>query len=187
MNAAVGRELWVKRRREQMALPDEDRRTIAAGQDFNAGAGFYDLRGANEDHLERATGEGGFGGQNGRIDLAAVGVALEGCVEQAKRALGRVDDIAREQDCSGAGAERGLLLAELLKGLKEAELLEEAEYCGRFAAGQDQPVQASELIGLSNFAWLGAGFGEGVSVSGVIALDGEDTDMRLDGLIQSFS
>ena len=65
-----------------------------------------DARGADEDHLQRAAGEGGLRGEDGGVDLAAVGVALDGDVECAERALRRVFDCG-EQDGSGAGAEGG--------------------------------------------------------------------------------
>jgi hypothetical protein len=169
-----------------MALPDKDRRALAAGQNLHAGPNFVDLRGANKDHLKRSAGECGFCRKDGGIDLTAVCIALNGCIQQAQGTLRGINDLAGKQNGSGAGAEGGLFLAKLLQGLKEAVLLEEAEDGGGFAAGQYQAVQAGKLIGLADLDWLRAGFGEGLGVGGVVALDGKDADFGILGFSQRF-
>ena len=83
-------------------------RAVAGGEGFDAGAGTGDAGGADEDHLERAAGEGGFGGEDGGVVLAAVGVALDRDVEYAEGRLGRVAHFLGEEDAAGAGAEDGL-------------------------------------------------------------------------------
>jgi hypothetical protein len=54
VNAPIVREFGMKRGSEEMALTDEDRRTVTEGEDFDIGTSFDDLRGAYEDHLQRA-------------------------------------------------------------------------------------------------------------------------------------
>ena len=78
---------------EDLALADQGREAVAAGEDFNAWTGGDDARGADEDHFQRSTREGGFLGDDGGVDLAAVGVPLDGCVQKAQRALRRIEDL----------------------------------------------------------------------------------------------
>ena len=173
-------------RGQEMALADQHRRTLTAGKDFDSGARFDDPWGADKNHLKRAAGKGGLGRKDCGVDLAAVSVALNGSVEQAQGALRRVYDFTGEEDRSGAGAEDGLFLAELLKGFKETVLLEEAENGGGFAAGQDDAVDAGELFGFAHLHRLCTRFGESVSVRGIVALDGENTDFVFGELGQFF-
>ncbi len=178
VDAAVLGELGVEGGGEDLALADQGWVAVAAGEDFNAGSNGDDARCADEDHFKRTAGESCFGGDDCGINLAAVGVALDGCVEEAKRALGGGEDFAGEQDSTGAGAEDGLDGAELPQLFKETVLLEKAEHGGGFAAGQHQSVDGGEFAGLADLDWLRAGFCERLRVAGVVALDGEDADAR---------
>ena len=76
MDAGVVAEFGVKGGGEEVALADEDRSVFACGQGLYIGAGAGDAGGPDEDHFEWATGECGFGGEDCRVDLATVGVAL---------------------------------------------------------------------------------------------------------------
>jgi hypothetical protein len=116
VDAGVGGEFGVEGGGEQAALADEGRGTVAGGEGFNAGADARDARGADEDHLERAAGEGGVGGEDGGVVLAAVGVALDGDVEDGEGFLCGVGDFFGEEDAAGAGAEDGLGVDEGVEG-----------------------------------------------------------------------
>ena len=177
MDATVGGKLGVKGGGHQRALPHQNGKTLAAGQDFDAGPGFDDPGRADEDHLQRATGQLGWCDEDGRVDLAAVGVALHDGIERREAALGGIADFAGQQDGSSTGAEDGLGGAEVLQSFKEIVLVEEAEDGGGFAAGEDQAIDGGELVWLADFDGLGAGFGKGGGVGGVVALDGEDADL----------
>src|SRR5580704_6534026 len=107
VDAGVGAEFGVEGGGEEMAFADEDGEAFAGGEGFDAGAGMGDARGANEDHLEWAAFERGWGGEDGGVDLAAVGVALDGDVECGKGFLRGVLYVFREKDGAGAGAEGG--------------------------------------------------------------------------------
>ena len=183
VDAAVVGELGVKRGSEKVALTDEDRQAIAAGKNLDTGAGFEDFWSANEDHLQRAAGKRGFGGDDGGVDLAAVAVALDNRVEQAERALRRVHDRAGEQDGPGAGAEDGMAGAEFGEELKEIVLLKEAKDGGGFPTGEDEAVEGlavrAEVLRSLDKRRLSAGFGKRVGVGGVVALDGEDADFGI--------
>src|SRR5258708_30098493 len=88
-----------------MALGDEDREAVAGGEGFDVWAGVGDAGGANEDHLEGAAFECCRGGEDGGVDLAAVGVALDGDVEGGEGFLRGVFYVLGEEDRAGAGAE----------------------------------------------------------------------------------
>ena len=120
-------------------------RAVAGGEGFDVGAGAGDAGGADEDHLERAAGEGGFGGEDGGVVLAAVGVALDGDVEDAEGGLRRVGDFFGEEDAAGAGAEGGFGVDEGVEGVEEAGALEVLEEGGGLAAGDDEAVEVVEL------------------------------------------
>ena len=167
-----------------VSLAHQGGEAFALGEDLDGGTGVGDAGGADEDHLERAAGQGGLGGEDGGVDLAAVGVAFDNGVEEAEGTLGRVEDFASEQDGSGAGAEDGFGRAELLQGVEEAGLLKEFEHGGGFAAGKDEAVEAGQLLGLADLDRVGAGFGQGFSVGGVVALDGEDADAGADLVVR---
>jgi len=172
MDTPVCGEFGMKSSSQNPALTNQHRGTIAEGQHLDAGAGGDDARGANEDHLQRATGEFGFRRQDGRVDLAAIGVAFNDCIEQPQGALWRIEYFARQQDGSGAGAKDGVASAKLLQSFKEARL-QEFEDGGRFAAGQDESIETCQLVRLAHLARLGSGFGERFGVGGIVALDGE--------------
>ena len=155
-----------------IALANQGWEAFAPGQDLDAGPGLDDARCANEDHLQRTAGERSLDGDDGRVDLATVGVALDRGIEDAEGALGRVKNFLRQQDSSRAGAEDGLFAAEILQGLEETVPVEEAEHGGGFAAGQDEAVQAGQLLRLADLDGICAGLGEGLRVAGEVALDG---------------
>ena len=180
VNTPVVGQLGVKCGSEDMALTNQDGRSVATGQNLNSGASFDDLWGADKDHFQGTARKFGFFGEDGGVDLAAIGVALECCIQQAKRALRRIQDIASKQDRPGAGAKDGLFKAELLEDLEEALLFKEVKDSCGFAAGQNEAVQAAELVGLADLDGLSPGIGEGVSVRSVVALDGENADTRPD-------
>src|SRR5580693_2809361 len=113
----------MKGRGEEVAFPDEDGEAVAGGEGFDFGAGVSDARGADEDHLEWAAGEFGRLGEDGGVDLAAVGVALDGDVEGGERFLCGVFYVFGEEDRAGAGAEGRGGFDEGLESVEEAATL----------------------------------------------------------------
>jgi len=176
VDAAVAGELGMEGGGQDTALANKDGEAVALGEYLDAGADFDDARGADEDHLQRASGQSCFGGNNGGVDLAAVGVALDDGIEDAEAALRRVQDFAGQENGARAGAEDGLFGAELLQGFKEAVLGEKFEHGGGFAAGQHEAIKAGELSGLADLDGRGAGLGECFGMAGEVALDGEYAD-----------
>ena len=97
MNAGVRRKLGVECGGHQMAGADENGEAVAGGEGFDAGTGEADAGGADEDHLERAAGQGGLLGADGGVDLAAVGIAFDGDVQGGEGFLRGAFDAGGEQ------------------------------------------------------------------------------------------
>lgn len=193
MDAAVGAELGVEGGGHEVTLADEGGEAFALGEDLDGGTGAGDAGGADEDHLERTAGKGSLGGEDGGVDLASVGVALDDGVEEAEGTLGRMENFASEQDGSGTCAEDGFGLAEQLEGVEEAAALEEFEHGGGFAAGEDEAFEGvrgwaveAEVLGGFDERGDGAAVGEGLGVGGVVALEGEDAYAGFLGFGQRF-
>ena len=159
-----------------MAFANKYGVVVAGGEGLDGGAGCGDARGADEDHLERAAGEFGFGLDDGGVDLASVGVTFDGDVEGGEGLLRGVGNVLRKQYDSGAGSEGGGLVNEVLEEVEEAALLEELEHGGGLAAGHDEAVQSFEIGGQSNQLRRGAQLCNGLRVSVVGSLQGKDPD-----------
>ena len=161
---------------KETSLADESGRVFAGGEGFYDGAGARDAGGADEDHLERAAGERGLGGEDGGVVLAAVGVALDRDVQDAEGGLVRVADFFREKDAAGAGAEDGLRVNEGVEGVVEAGAFEVFEEGGGLSAGDDEGVEVVKLAGLADERGDGSEGPEPVSVDVECALQSEDAD-----------
>jgi hypothetical protein len=135
-----------------------------------------DAWGADEDHFERDAFEFCGCGEDGGVDLAAVGVALDGDVEGGEGFLRGVFYVFCEEDCSGAGAEGGRGFDEGLEGVEEAAALEEFEEGGGFAAGDDEAVEICEFGGSADELRGDAESCEGFGVGLECSLQGEDAD-----------
>ena len=151
VDAGVVAEFGVKGGGEQMALTDEDGEAVAGGEGFDVRAGSGDAGGTDEDHLEWAAGKFGGGGEDGGVDLAAVGVALYGDVEGGEGGLGGFLDVFGEENGAGTGAEGGGGPDEGVEDVKEAVALEELEEGGGFAARNDEAVDAGVVFGGEEF------------------------------------
>src|SRR6266568_8005332 len=163
---------------EESALADEDWVVVAGGEGFDLGTGAGDAGGADEDHLEWAALEFGGGGEDGGVDLAAVGVALDGDVECGEGFLRWVRDFFGEEDRAGAGAEGRGAADEGLEGVEEVVALEELEHGGGLAAGHDEAVDfwwAGEVFRGADEFWGGSEGLQGLDVRSVCALEGEDS------------
>ena len=57
VDTTVGGEFGMEGGGEDMSLLDEDRETVALGEDFDGGAGLHDAWGADVDEFHRAAGE----------------------------------------------------------------------------------------------------------------------------------
>lgn len=176
VDAGVRAEFGVEGGREEMAFANEDRKVVTGGEGFNVGAGMNDAGSADEDHLEWAAFEFCGLGEDGRVDLAAVGVALDGDIQGGEGFLRGVLYVFGEEDCAGACAEGGRGFDEGLKGVEETTALEEFKEGSGFAAGNDETIEISEF-GWSADEFCGhAEAGEGFGMGFECALQGEDAD-----------
>lgn len=166
----------MKRSGEQVTLTDEDGEAVAFGEGFDIGAGVGDAGGADEDHLERTAFELGWRGENGGVDLATVGVALDGDVEDGERFLRGIFYLLCQQDGSGAGAEGWGGFDEGLQDVEEAVALKKFEESGGLAAGDDEAVEVFELCRVADELCGDAERFEGFGVGFKCALQGEDAD-----------
>ncbi len=176
MDAEVGGQLGVEGGGEDVVLADEDGRAFALGEGLDCGAGAGDPRGADEDHLDGLVAERGLSLEDGGVDLASVGVALDGNVEGGERRLCRVENFRGEEDDSGAGAEGGFGADEGVEGGEEAVALEVLEEGGGFAAGKDDAVEVFEFGWIADEDGSCAGSSEGFGVGFEGALQGENAD-----------
>ena len=159
---------------EDVAFTDEDRKVVAGGESFDLRAGVSDAGGTYEDHLEWAAGEFCRLGEDGGVDLAAVGVALDGDVKDSEGFLRRVQHVSCQENCSGAGAEGWRGCDEGFEGSEEAVALEEFEEGSGFAAGDDEAVQIDEFGWGADEFCRRAESSEGFGVGFECALEGED-------------
>ena len=176
VDPAVPRKLRMEGGGEDVSLADEDGEAIALGQDFNTGTGGGDARGADEDGFQRTAGKGRFEFEDSGVALVAIGIALDGDVQDAERELAGMTNFFGQQDGAGAGAEDGFLLDERLHGLQEAGADEELKHGGGFTAGHDQAIEVCQALGVADEGGGCASFGEGCGVAFEIALDGQDAD-----------
>jgi hypothetical protein len=185
VDARVGGELGVEGGGEEVAFADQDGGAVAGGEGLDGGAGAGDAGGADEDHLERRAGKAGGRGEDEGVVLAAVGVALDGDVEDGEGALRGIGHVLGEQDGAGAGAEGRRGLDEGLEGGEEVIALEELEHGGGLAAGHDEAVYffsffsafgTGEVFGKADELRGGSEGGEDFGVGFIGALQGEDTD-----------
>ncbi len=176
MYAAILAEFRVEGGSEDSALANEGGRVVPAGEDRDLGAEGAEARGANVNGFERAAGKRGLLGADGRVILAAVRVALDGGIEDAEAALGRVGDLASEQNAAGTGAEDGFCVTKIVEDVVEAGALEMFQEGRRFTAGDDEGVKFGELVGPAYEAGYGTEFGKTLGVDVESALEGEDAD-----------
>lgn len=178
MDAEVGGHFGVEGGGHGSSLPDEDGVFVAGGEDFDGRAGAFDARGADVDLFEGATGEFGFGGEDGGVDLAAVGVAGDGDVEDSEAGLFGVCDLLGQEDAAGAGAEDGTRADELAERRK-AFVAKEFENGRGFAAGDDEAFDRLEFRLLAHQHDLDTEPFEHRLVGGKVALHRKNTDLHL--------
>src|SRR5437867_1944792 len=179
MDRRVVGELRVERCDQNPALPGHDRLAPVFGQHLDARPQPADPGRPDEDHLERnrTRVEPRHPGRLERLALPAVGVALDGDVDEPERELRRALDLSRQDDETRAGAEDRLAGAvELLDGGHEVPRLHELQQGRRLAPGDDEPLDVVELGRLSHLDRLDAAFLQRFGVEREVALEGEDPD-----------
>ena len=175
MHAGVVGEFGVEGGGHSFSLADGYGIVPLCGEDFYAFADVLDFGGTDEDHFDGRGAEEALA--DGAVDLASVGVAADADVEGAEAFLLGILDFGGEQDGSGAGAEGGLGVDEILQ-LCEAFFAEKFQECAGFAARDDEAVDGIELLGFFDEDDFGAEFFEAEAVGVEIALQGQDSDFH---------
>src|SRR4051794_37136040 len=139
VDTRVVRELGMEGRDHEPPVPDEHGLAVQLGQHLDALADVAHARRTDEDAVQRLAGELEIGLE--ARDLAPVGVAVDVDVDQAEvRAV--------EDDHPGAGAEDRL--RELAHRILEPVQAHQPHERRRLAAGDDEPVEPVELLGLTH-------------------------------------
>ncbi len=146
------------------------------GDHLDARSHTLDFRGADEDHFSGRAGK--YSLPDRAVDLASVGVAADGDIESAQSRLGWILDLAGQQDCPGAGSERGLDADKLVQFL-ESKLAEKLEEGAGLASGNDQAVDLFKLFRLFDEYNFGAQLFQPSAVRIEIALQGQNTDLHM--------
>jgi len=138
----VRSELGVERRYRDVGLADEDRFAECGRENFDARTHLGDARGADEDEGQRAI----IGSRLEAVELAAVGVARDGDLDEAQAALNWRGHTARGEDEARANTEYGPPRPrESQEGRLETEALDEREVHAAFAAGKNETIDEVEI------------------------------------------
>src|ERR1700687_3512763 len=92
----------MERRRQRLALAYQHRICTFGRDHFHILADTFDLRSADEDHLNRLVKKPAFADR--AVDLASVSIAPHGDIERAESGLLWILHFCSEQDASRAGA-----------------------------------------------------------------------------------
>src|ERR1017187_3831356 len=115
-------------RRQRLALAHQHRVLAFRRDHVHAVAYAFDLRSADEYHLDRLIEKSAFADR--AVDLAPVGITAYRDVERAQASLFRILDRCRQQDASRARA-KGWLRADELLQLRESVFAEKLEESAR--------------------------------------------------------
>ena len=108
------------------------------------------------------------------IDLAPVGVALDGDVHQTEACLRGMRDFARQQNRAGATSVNRLLPGEALERFGEPFLIEQLQHGSAFAAGDDQAVALLQVGSGAHFDGVAAGAVDRFAMRFEVALEGQN-------------
>src|SRR5262245_24427836 len=184
MQPVVAADLRMERRREDRTLayghdPTRVGSGLDPGENLDAVADLLDPRGPDqhgvEGRVESCEVEVGLE----RVDLPPEGIAPHGDVEPAERLLpgDPALDPVGEHDHPGTGAEGGHSLADpLAQRLEQLERDRELVHRGALTAGQDEPVDAIELLAPAYGQRGRARGGQHPQVLPYVALEREYTD-----------
>src|SRR5208282_1013831 len=151
---------------------------------FDAFANAFDFRSADEDHFDGTVKKSAFA--DGAVDLPSVSIAAHGDVERAQAGLLWILYFCRQQDASRARAKRRLRSHEIPQ-LRESVFTEQLEKCSRLAPGDNEAVDAIQLLRLFDQDNFGAQFLETAAVRVEIALECEDSDFHGGSVVRRWS
>jgi len=176
MDPAVGGQFRVKRRRPYPITGYKDRSVAKSTQDSDLSTYAFDFRRTDEHAAERSTGA--------QVDirfeafaLPAVRVSPDTDIQHPDSRLVTSDNVARQQDCSGARPEyRHSIGDAVADDVEQPESIAEHADGGAFAAGDDHRIRAPCLFRCPYRNRVHAMSRNGIDVLGEIALESEDSD-----------
>jgi len=146
MDGRVSSEFRVEGGGEDAIFLDERGSAIEFGKYGNAGGDAFDDGSTDEDHLERIFFESGGAKENIAGELAAVGVAENGHVEEAEGRLLGVLDMSGEKDRASTSAEDGAVRgSKFTDRLEKPFLAEELKLRCAFPAGKNQGIGLAQI------------------------------------------
>src|SRR4051794_11749518 len=170
VDTCVAGELRMERRHEKPAVVQKHRIALELREHVHVPADVRHPRGPDEDAPERTLRTFQREVRLEARDLAPVCVPLDSDVNLAE------EPVAREQDHPRAGSEHRA--AEPPQRLLEPVQPDQPADGRRFAAGDDEPVEAFELARLADLDRLHAEPSKRGDVLAEVALQGEDTDAK---------
>ena len=165
-------------RGKQVGLSNEDGKAIAGGDGFDREASAGNPRRPDKDHLQWTAFELRGRGENRRVDLASVGVALYRDIQGRERLLGRVLYVRGEQDAAGTGPEGRGGLHETFEYSEEVVALQKFEHRGGLTAGHDEAVDTGEFFRDADKRRRRSECGERSGMGFVCPLEGEHADFE---------
>src|SRR6267142_1922178 len=179
MDRRAVRGLGVKRGDQHTTLPGHDGLAAVLGQHLDTRTHASDPGRPDEHHLElnRILVEPHGAGRLERLALPAVGVSLDGDVDQPERELLGALDLARQDDETRARAEDRLTRAvELLQRGHEIPRIHELEQGRGLTTRHDEPIDPVELARLADLDRLDPALLERPGVKREVTLEGEHAD-----------
>src|ERR1700675_961349 len=167
VNARVVAQFRMERRRQRLAFAQQHRIFTFRRDHFHALAYAFNLRSADEYHLDGLGKKSAFA--DGAVDLASVSISAHGDVEGPQARLPRILHVGCQQDASSARTE-GWLHAHEIFQFRESVFAEQLKKCPRLATGDYQTVDLVELLGLLDEHNFGSQLFEPFSVGFEIAL-----------------
>src|SRR5262245_46622219 len=133
----------------------------------------------DEDHLERprAIAQVRRAHCFERLLLAAIGIALDGHIDEPKGELGRALDLSRQQDHTGARSKNGFARrVELLERGNEVPGIEQLQQRRALAARHDESIDLIELAGHAHLERWNADTLERLLVKRKVSLESQNTN-----------
>jgi hypothetical protein len=179
VDGGVAREFGMKCGGEEILVLNEDGLARIFGENIESGAGTFDDGAADENHFERVGLQFGRAEENVAGDLAAVGVAKNGHVHEAKRGLGGIFDFGGEKNCASTCTENGAAgVCEIANCVVEAFFLEELKLRGAFAARKDETIALFEVGDSANFERFRGELAQARRVGLEVTLNGENSYLQ---------
>lgn len=154
VHARVWRKLGVEGRGQNIVLAHGYRLTVNLSQHLYTCAHAGNDRSANENSREGVCPDLGYAQVGFKtVHLSAKGVAPHGGVKHAEAGLVRVFNVAAQQYKPGATAVNGHAVEyALAQGLKHVPFIKQFADGGAFAAGNDQGIDALNILELAHLA-----------------------------------